>query len=336
MDAAGELAQLGQRGRQPRGELVDLRVLQPRLEHPQVQRERDELLLRAVVQVALDPPPRRVARLDDPQPRQPQLLHARLQVGLQALVVDRQRGGRRGRHHQLRRGVQRGVVDDRREPPAVALDRGPRAARSRAAGSSTGRPVLVDEALAVGQPVGDRDGAVAEALGEHLPHRPARRRARDEQRVRADRAQHAVERLQRGEGERGARAARARSSTSAEPGAERPRADVVDVRRRPPSPSDAELQQQREHEHRGERDEQQRRRPAAAAASGGRDPPQRAVGEQVERAPEPRPPAPATADGIGGHLRVQPAVGGAPVEPHRARGRTPPRRAAAAARCRRR
>ena len=77
------------------------RVLQARLEHPQVERERDELLLRAVVEVALDPPPRRVARLDDPQPRDPQLLHARLQVGLQALVVDRQRGGRRGRLDEL-------------------------------------------------------------------------------------------------------------------------------------------------------------------------------------------------------------------------------------------
>ena len=78
MDAAGELAQLGQRARQPLGELVDLRlgvlVLHARLEHPQLQRERDELLLRAVVQVALDPPARRVARLHDPQPRHPQLL----------------------------------------------------------------------------------------------------------------------------------------------------------------------------------------------------------------------------------------------------------------------
>ena len=79
-----------------------VRVLHARLEHPQLERERHELLLRAVVQVALDPPARGVAGLHDPQPRHAQLLHARLQVGLQALVVDRQRGRRGRRLDQLR------------------------------------------------------------------------------------------------------------------------------------------------------------------------------------------------------------------------------------------
>ena len=72
-------------------------VAEPRLEHPQVEREADELLLGAVVEVALDPPARVVGGLDDPQPRDPQLLHAGAQLGLQALVVDRQRGGARRR-----------------------------------------------------------------------------------------------------------------------------------------------------------------------------------------------------------------------------------------------
>ena len=220
------------------GQLVDLRVLQPRLEHPQVEREADELLLGAVVEVALDPPPRGVARLDDPQPREPQLLHARLQVGLQALVVDRQRRGRRGRHDQLGRGVERGVVDDRREPPAVAVDRGPRPARA-GLGQLDRAALLVDEALAVGQPVGDRDGPVAEALREHLAHRPARRHARDQQRVRAD---------ARGRGRASparpapARAAGSASRHSTQPdrGVQRPRPDVVDLARAG-EPADPEL-----------------------------------------------------------------------------------------------
>ena len=175
MDAARELAQLRQRARQPLRQLVDRRVLQPRLEHPQVQRERDELLLRAVVQVALDPAPRGVAGRHDPRPREPQLLQPRLQIRAQALVVQRQRGGRRGGLHQLLARVQRGVVDDRREPPAVALHRRPGPSRPRRRQRHV-PALLVDELLPVGQPVGDGDRAVAEALREQLAHRPGRAR----------------------------------------------------------------------------------------------------------------------------------------------------------------
>ena len=172
-------------------------VAQARLEHPQVQRERDELLLRAVVQVALDPPARVVGRLDDPQPRHPQLLHPRAQLGLQALVVDRQRGGGGGRGDELRRRVELGVVDDRRQPHAPAVDRGPGAAGAgvgqldRAAG-------VVDEDLALGQPVGDVERAVAEPLGQHLAHRAALGDARAQQPAR-ERAQRRADALERGD-----------------------------------------------------------------------------------------------------------------------------------------
>ena len=106
-------------------------VAEPRLEHPQVEREADELLLGAVVQVALDPPAGVVGGLDDPQPRHPQLLDAGAQLGLQALVVDRQRGGRGGGGDELGRGVELGVVDDRGDAHAAALDRRPGAAGAR-------------------------------------------------------------------------------------------------------------------------------------------------------------------------------------------------------------
>ena len=99
-----------------------------RLQQPQVERQRDELLLGAVVEVALDPAARVVAGLDDAHARDPQLLDAGAQVGLQPLVVDRQRGAGGGGVDELGPGVELGVVDDRGDAAAVALDRGPRAA----------------------------------------------------------------------------------------------------------------------------------------------------------------------------------------------------------------
>jgi hypothetical protein len=87
VDAAGQLAQLFERALQPLGELVDerpgVRVVDARLEQPQLEGERDELLLRAVVQVALDAAARLVGRRDDAQPRLAELLEAGPQVGLQ-------------------------------------------------------------------------------------------------------------------------------------------------------------------------------------------------------------------------------------------------------------
>ncbi len=126
MDAPRELAQLGQRTRQPLRQPVDQRrdlglVGNPAVQQAQLERERNELLLGTVVQVALDPPARRVGRLHDPQSRDAQLLQPRAQVGLQALVVDRQRRCRRSRLHELAGGVQRGVVDDRGHGTPVAL-----------------------------------------------------------------------------------------------------------------------------------------------------------------------------------------------------------------------
>ena len=175
MDAARQLAQLGERGGELVGDRVDglggrLVAVELGLQQPQVQRQRDELLLGAVVEVALDPPAGVVGGLDDAHARDPQLLHAGAQVGLQPLVVDRQRGAGGGGVDELGPGVELGVVDDRGDAAAVALDRGP-----RAPGAGLGQlhpvPELVDEDAALGQPVGDRERAVAEALGQHLAHR---------------------------------------------------------------------------------------------------------------------------------------------------------------------
>ena len=80
MDAAGQLAQLLERVRElgagPAEELsrgVGI-ARQPGLSEPQRKRERDEPLLRAVVQVAFEPPAFGVAGLDDARARAAQLL----------------------------------------------------------------------------------------------------------------------------------------------------------------------------------------------------------------------------------------------------------------------
>ena len=80
MDPARQLAELLERLRElgagPGEQLARSgRVArEPRLGEPKRQRERDEPLLRAVVQVALEPPPLGVARLDDARARPAQLV----------------------------------------------------------------------------------------------------------------------------------------------------------------------------------------------------------------------------------------------------------------------
>ena len=176
------------------------------------------------MQVALDLAPRVVGGLHDPAARVAQLLQPRAQIGLQTLVVERQRGGRRGGVDELGRGVQLGVVDDRRHAVALALDRRPRAA---GAGDRQvdGVAALVDEHLAVRQPVGDVQRAVAEPLGQHLAHRALPRRLRAQQSL-GERAQKPPGALLYGDrdhgGGRGEHDQRER-----EDGAERPRADVA-------------------------------------------------------------------------------------------------------------
>ena len=85
MDPARELAQLLERLRQLLAGALERRarlglVAAAAGGEPQVERERDEPLLRAVVQVALEPAALGVARLDDPRARGGEIL-ARLRVG---------------------------------------------------------------------------------------------------------------------------------------------------------------------------------------------------------------------------------------------------------------
>ena len=82
MDAVGQLAQLGGGLGEPLAHALQegdggVRVaLGARPRQADLERERHQVLLGAVVQVALDAPARRVGRLDDPRLRGAQLLHA--------------------------------------------------------------------------------------------------------------------------------------------------------------------------------------------------------------------------------------------------------------------
>ena len=130
MDAARELAQLGERGGQlalGRGhELLGgggVAAADAALGELELERERDEALLGAVVEVALEPPALRVARRDQPLARRAQLREAGPRLGVQVLVLERDRRGRADGLDQLRILVERRVVHERRDLAAVALDR---------------------------------------------------------------------------------------------------------------------------------------------------------------------------------------------------------------------
>ena len=110
------------------------------LDQPQLQRERDEPLLRAVVQVALEPPALGVAGRDDALARGLQLGEPRLATPrCEVLVLERDRGRGADRLEQLRVVVERRVVDERRDLAPVALDRRDRPLAGRRA-RATGAP----------------------------------------------------------------------------------------------------------------------------------------------------------------------------------------------------
>ena len=91
------------------------------------------------MQVALDPPALGLRRLDDPRARRAQLLEPGAQLGLQALVLQREpgRGARGG--DELGLVGQRRVVDERGDPPARRA-RTSVTVRSGPSGSGTVRP----------------------------------------------------------------------------------------------------------------------------------------------------------------------------------------------------
>ena len=168
----GQLTQLGQRQRQRLTRVAHERLghslgWQFRLQQTQRHRDRDQALLCPVVQVALDPPPLGVGRLDEPRPRRLQLDQARPELGLQALILQRQaRGGAHG-PHELGVVLQHRIVQQRRDRLSVALDEG-RTASAVLVWELDRDAVAVDVTLLGREPERQLERRVAERSRERL------------------------------------------------------------------------------------------------------------------------------------------------------------------------
>ena len=138
---------------------------------PQDDAEADEPLLGAVVEVALELAAGGVAGLDDPGAARPQIGEPRAQVGLQALVLERDPGRRGDRADQLRLVAERRVVQQRGDLRPAALDE-----RRRAAVELHRPAVAVDVGLVLGHPVGELQRRVAQRLGQRVAQRAGRGR----------------------------------------------------------------------------------------------------------------------------------------------------------------
>ena len=125
------------------------------------------------MQVPLDALPLGVGRLDDARTGGPELVQARSQLGLEPLVLEREPGGGADCVHELGILAERGVVDERRDAPALPLD-DRRRARATFGRELDGPAVEVDVAVLVREPVGERERRVVQRPGKGLAQ-PSRR-----------------------------------------------------------------------------------------------------------------------------------------------------------------
>ena len=147
----------------PAGSPVEALARELQLDH-----QRHQPLLRAVVQVAPEPPALGVARLDQPRARRAQRLQPRAQLDLQPRVLDRQRGGGARLDDQLGRLGRTAAcrsAPTRRPSWSISVS-----SRSR----GVERVALAVDVAALGQPVGDVERRVAERVGERVAQRRGR------------------------------------------------------------------------------------------------------------------------------------------------------------------
>ena len=181
MDPACQLAQFLERFGELPAELGDdrhgsVRVgADLRLDEPEAERHRDEPLLGTIVEVPLEAPPLGVPRLDDTGTRFAQVVEMRAELGVEALVLEREAG--RGRHgpQELRRVAERRIVHDRRDATAVALD--PRRHLVASLPRQLERPPSqIDEAAGLGDPVRETQRRIAESVAKSVAERSRRPR----------------------------------------------------------------------------------------------------------------------------------------------------------------
>jgi hypothetical protein len=172
VDAAGDVTQLVEREGDllpESGQLFPHALVgrQFPLEQPQLQRQGDQPLLRAVVQVPLEPAALGLRRLDHPRPRAVQLLQSGLQLGLQPAVLERDPRRRADAVQQLGFVAQRRVVQQGRHRLPGPLDHG-RHEGGAGAGQLDRRPVAVGPRPPRRQPVGDDERRVAQRTRDQL------------------------------------------------------------------------------------------------------------------------------------------------------------------------
>ena len=126
VDPAREIAELGRAPRRARRPRLRSRPRSAATalagDDPKPQRQRDESLLGAIVQIALDPFAFRVGRLDDPRAGRLHVVELGLHRRSQTAVLERETCRRSDRTHQARIGIQAGVVDEDREQLVACLD----------------------------------------------------------------------------------------------------------------------------------------------------------------------------------------------------------------------
>ena len=179
MDAVREISELAEGGLRIAGRLRDERSrldvavgLGRRPCEAQIVRESEEPLLGAVVEVALEPAPLGISRLDDARARDSEVLELGQDLRLQALVLEREPDG--GAHLVLELGDCGGVRDEG-DSAAAAHERG-----DRAPGGGHGlldrMASAVDVAPRGRKPVRDSELGIADRFGEGRLERARRRR----------------------------------------------------------------------------------------------------------------------------------------------------------------
>jgi hypothetical protein len=131
-------------------------------------RERDQTLLGAVVEVALEPAPFGVTRLDDARTRGAELFEPGTKVRLQTLVLERDPGRGGDRADQLRLVAERTVVDERRHTDPVSLHE--RREPPVAVRGERNRPAVdVHVRVVLRNPVGECERGIVKRPGERVP-----------------------------------------------------------------------------------------------------------------------------------------------------------------------
>src|SRR5262245_31971232 len=127
MDSVREISQFRQRRLDLPLRLVESRSrgaagADPALQQLDLQRKRDEPLLRAVVQVSLETLTLPLSGLEHAGPRAPHLLESRGELRVQPTVLEGDTGSRADGFQELRLVVQSRIVEQRRDVHAVAID----------------------------------------------------------------------------------------------------------------------------------------------------------------------------------------------------------------------